>query len=58
MKGRRGNQRPDFAAIAEWIPQGARVLDLGCGDGTLLKYLQQTRGVSGYGIEIDDGNVL
>jgi len=58
MNGPRGNQRPDFAAIAEWITPGARVLDLGCGDGTLLKYLQQTRGVSGYGVEIDDGNVL
>jgi methionine biosynthesis protein MetW len=34
------------------------VLDLGCGDGTLLKYLQQSRGVTGYGVEIDDGNVL
>ena len=58
MNGLRGNQRPDFAVIAEWIPQGARVLDLGCGDGTLLKYLQQTRVVTGYGIEIEDGNVL
>jgi methionine biosynthesis protein MetW len=58
MNGPRGSQRPDYAAIAAWIPQGARVLDLGCGDGTLLKYLQQTRGVTGYGVEIDDGNVL
>ena len=58
MNGPLGNRRPDFAVIAEWIPQRARVLDLGCGDGTLLKYLQQTRGVTGYGIEIDDGNVL
>jgi methionine biosynthesis protein MetW len=58
MNGPRGNQRPDFAAIAEWLPQGAHILDLGCGDGTLLKYLQQARGVTGYGVEIDDGNVL
>jgi len=58
MNGPRGNQRPDFAAIADWIQPGSRVLDLGCGDGTLLKYLQQTRGVSGYGVEIDDSNVL
>jgi len=58
MNGPRGSQRPDFAAIADWIPQGARVLDLGCGDGTLLKFLQETRIVNGYGVEIDDGNVL
>lgn len=58
MNGPLGAQRPDFDAIARWIPQGAHVLDLGCGDGTLLKHLQQTRGVTGYGVEIDDGNVL
>ncbi len=53
-----GAQRPDFAAIARWVRQGAHVLDLGCGDGTLLEYLHQARGVTGYGVEIDDGNVL
>jgi methionine biosynthesis protein MetW len=37
---------------------GSRVLDLGCGDGALLAYLQTTRGCTGYGIEIDDHNVL
>jgi methionine biosynthesis protein MetW len=58
MNGPQGNQRPDFAAIAEWIKPGSRVLDLGCGDGTLLKYLQQARNVNGYGVEIDDSNVL
>ena len=58
MNGPQGNQRPDFAAIAEWIKPGSRVLDLGCGDGTLLKYLQQTRNVNGYGVEIDNSNVL
>jgi methionine biosynthesis protein MetW len=45
-------------AIAELVPPGARVLDLGCGDGALLAYLQQTRGCTGYGVEIDDANVL
>ncbi len=45
-------------AIAELVPHGARVLDLGCGDGAMLAYLQQARGCSGYGIEIDDANVL
>ncbi len=46
--------RPDFAAIAAWIPQGASVLDLGCGDGSLLRYLQEMRSVRGYGVEISD----
>ncbi len=45
-------------AMARLVPEGARVLDLGCGDGAMLAYLQQTRGCSGYGIEIDDANVL
>jgi methionine biosynthesis protein MetW len=45
-------------AIARQVPQGARVLDLGCGNGALLAHLQSTRGCSGYGIEIDDANVL
>ena len=53
-----GIQRSDFAAIAEWVRPGSRVLDLGCGDGTLLKYLKSTRKVSGYGVEIDDANIL
>jgi methionine biosynthesis protein MetW len=53
-----GFQRSDFAAIAEWVRPRSRVLDLGCGDGTLLKYLQSTRNVSGYGIEIDDENIV
>ncbi|WP_394757225.1 methionine biosynthesis protein MetW [Rhodoferax sp.] len=45
-------------ALAQLVPEGARVLDLGCGDGAMLAHLQQTRGCSGYGIEIDDANVL
>jgi methionine biosynthesis protein MetW len=44
--------------IAKLVPQGARILDLGCGDGALLAHLQKTRGCTGYGIEIDDANVL
>jgi methionine biosynthesis protein MetW len=50
--------RPDFEVIAGWIKPGHRVLDLGCGDGTLLKHLIDTRGVQGWGVEIDDANVL
>ena len=45
-------------AIARLVPQGARVLDLGCGAGALLDLLQRTRGCTGYGIEIADANVL
>ncbi|MFZ3081892.1 methionine biosynthesis protein MetW [Rhodoferax ferrireducens] len=45
-------------ALARLVPEGARVLDLGCGDGAMLAHLQQTRGCSGYGIEINDANVL
>jgi methionine biosynthesis protein MetW len=49
--------RPDFAAIASWIPQGSSVLDLGCGDGSLLRYLKEARSVRGYGVEISDRNI-
>jgi len=45
-------------AIAELVPHGARVLDLGCGDGAMLDYLQRTRGCTGYGVELADANVL
>ena len=45
-------------AIAQLVPEGARVLDLGCGDGAMLDHLQRTRGCTGYGVEIDDANVL
>jgi len=45
-------------AIARLVPEGSRVLDLGCGDGGMLAYLQAARGCSGYGVEIDDANVL
>lgn len=44
--------------VAALVPQGARVLDLGCGDGALLDLLQRERDCTGYGIEIDDANVL
>ncbi len=51
-------ERFDFAVIANWIPPGERVLDLGCGDGRLLRYLRETKEVSGYGVEIDHASVL
>jgi methionine biosynthesis protein MetW len=51
-------KRSDFAAIAAWVQPGTRVLDLGCGDGSLLRFLAEERGIAGYGVEIDDRNVL
>jgi len=50
--------RSDFVAIAKWIKPDAKVLDLGCGDGSLLRFLKEARGVTGYGVEIDDTKVL
>jgi methionine biosynthesis protein MetW len=40
------------------VKPGTKVLDLGCGDGSLLRYLQDVRNIRGYGVEIDDANVL
>ncbi|WP_292976683.1 methionine biosynthesis protein MetW [Nitrosomonas sp.] len=50
--------RPDFATIAAWIKPGSSVLDLGCGDGTLLHYLSNKLNVRGYGVEISAHNIL
>lgn len=50
--------RPDLAFIAHWVPDGAHVLDVGCGDGAMLAYLQNGKGCSGYGIEIADAQLL
>ncbi len=50
--------RHDFAIIAGWIGFGSKVLDLGCGDGTLLTYLRDSLEVKGYGVEKDDANWL
>jgi methionine biosynthesis protein MetW len=52
------SDRATMESIARLVPQGSRVLDLGCGDGALLDLLQRERGCSGYGIEIADANVL
>jgi methionine biosynthesis protein MetW len=49
---------PEQALVAGLVPAGARVLDLGCGDGSLLAHLQAAKGCSGYGVEIDDANLL
>ena len=50
--------RSDLALIAGWIAPASRVLDLGCGDGALLAHLRDARGCRGYGVDIDDANVL
>ena len=55
---RHERNRFDFAVIADWIPAGQRVLDLGCGDGALLRYLREAKDISGYGVEIDPASVL
>jgi methionine biosynthesis protein MetW len=53
-----GSARADYATIGRWVADGARVLDLGCGDGALLAYLAAQRNAAGYGVEIDDAGVL
>jgi len=50
--------RQDLAQIASWIESNTRILDLGCGDGALLKHLRDSRNCTGYGIEIADASVL
>ncbi|WP_020167460.1 MULTISPECIES: methionine biosynthesis protein MetW [Methylotenera] len=50
--------RQDFAIIAGWISFGSKVLDLGCGDGTLLQFLRSSLETKGYGVEKDDANWL
>lgn len=51
------NLRADLRIIADLINPGARVLDLGCGSGDLLAYLQANKGVNGYGLDIDPDNI-
>lgn len=49
--------RPDLAFIAHWVGEQSHVLDLGCGDGVMLDYLQSDKRCTGYGIEIDDAKI-
>ncbi|QEA38582.1 methionine biosynthesis protein MetW [Pistricoccus aurantiacus] len=49
--------RADLKLIHDWVPQGARILDLGCGDGTLLASLARHKNVTGYGLEIDPDGI-
>ena len=50
--------RGDLARIAQWVRPLTRVLDLGCGDGTLLAHLKRSKSVQGVGVEISDAHVL
>ena len=52
------NYRQDFAIIAGWVGFGSKVLDLGCGDGSLLQFLRSSLETKGYGVEKDDTNWL
>ncbi len=49
--------RPDLEIIEKWIKPGTHMLDLGCGDGTLLAYLQEHKQVTGYGLEINHEHI-
>ncbi|MFT6093606.1 MAG: methionine biosynthesis protein MetW [Pseudohongiellaceae bacterium] len=49
--------RPDLEIIQNWITPQSRVLDLGCGDGSLLNYLKLKKNVNGIGLEIDAENI-
>ena len=50
--------RPDLLAVAELVQAGEKMLDLGCGDGLLLRYLMETRGITGRGVELSEEGVL
>ena len=49
--------RADLQIVANWVENGERVLDLGCGDGRLLRYLFESRQATGYGLEIDPDGI-
>ena len=50
--------KPEFAAISSWIHAKSRVLDLGCGDGELLKHLSDLHNINAYGLEINHAAIV
>jgi len=58
MSTLKNSVRPDLQTICEWIKPRSRILDLGCGDGTLLAMLKKERDVNGYGLEIEISNIV
>ncbi len=50
--------RLDQQIIDSWVKPSARVLDLGCGDGSLLAHLTRTKNIKGYGLEISEAGIL
>ena len=58
FSGRLRKVRTELITISEWVQHNSRVLDLGCGDGALLAYLRDRRGVTGYGIENDIDKII
>ena len=58
MKNFDQNSRYDFPIIENWTHQNSKVLDLGCGDGTLLNYLKEKKDIKGFGIEKNKDNWL
>lgn len=58
MKKFNQNSRYDFPIIENWTHQNSKVLDLGCGDGSLLNYLKEKKDIKGFGIEKNKDNWL
>ena len=58
VSGRPLMSRLDLDTVLSWVPEGSRVLDLGCGDGAFLARLSEERGAIGVGVDIDPTNLV
>ena len=58
VQGRSLMNRLDLDTVLSWVPEGSRVLDLGCGDGAFLARLREERGAIGLGVDIDPANLV